>query len=325
METYRVRLYSTGEVLPEMTCSNFFHSSELFHMIEKTSGQRPYMAVATDAAGRVMGHLLAIIRRRCTWFPPFLYTQGRIYSEGEYADDETSEEVFGQMLAVLTRKLRRRLCLYIEFSDLSRKMFGYRYLRQNGYFPVSWQEVHNSLHSKPPEERLTDKMRGRIARVRQQGVETREARSAEEAHAFHRLLRNYYRLKLRRIIPPESQVQALYESRHARIFVTTFKGKIIGGCVCVYSAGNAYLWYLASRRKSYPHLHPNLMTVWQAIVWAWKHNYAHIFFLDVGLPFPQNPFRQFILSFGGKPVAKYRWFRFSIEAFNRMASWFYRE
>lgn len=50
-----------------------------------------------------------------------------------------------------------------------------------------------------------------------------------------------------------------------------------------------------------------MMTVWQAIIWAWKHNYAHIYFLDAGLPYPNNPFREFILRFGGKPVAKYRW------------------
>ena len=41
------------------------------------------------------------------------------------------------------------------------------------------------------------------------------------------------------------------------------------------------------------------MTVWQAIKYAYEHNYAHIFFLDVGLPFKRNRYRDFILVFDG--------------------------
>lgn len=321
MQSYHVRLYTTGEELPEMTCRNFFHSAELFHIVEKTPGHRPYMAVATDAEGRVVAHTLAIIRRRGSWLPPYLYTQGRIYGEGEYADGYDNEEIFGLILHELTRKLRRRLCFYIEFSDLSRKMFGYRFFRRNTYFPVRWQEVHNSLHSKVPADRLTDKTRDRIAHVYALGVETREARSEAEVLCFHRLLTRFYHFKPHRLIPSAQLFLELHRGQHSRIFLTLYRGKVIGGCACVYSDDNAYLWYSASKRKTYPHLHPNTMTIWHAINWSWQHHYAHFRFLDAGLPFPKNPRREFILRFGGKPVAKYRWFRFSIGWLNRLAGW----
>ena len=325
MQQYHVRLYTTGEELPDMTCHNFFHSTELFHIIEKTPGQKPYMAVATNDNNETVGHILAIVRRRGTWMPPVLYTQGRVYGEGEYADGVNNEEVFGQLLVVLTRKLRRKLCFYIEFSNLSRKMFGYRFFRRNTYFPVAWQEVHNSLHSKSPSERINAKTLERIEHVYNLGVVTREAQSEKEVKTFHRLLHNFYRFKFRRLIPPEKLFLELYNSKRARIFVTQYKNKIIGGCVCVYSGGNAFLWYLASRRKRYPHLHPNMMTIWQALNWAWKHNYAHLVFLDAGLPFPHNPLREFLLRFGGKPISNYRWFHFSIGPINRILSWIYKE
>ena len=307
-----------------MTCQNFFHSPELFHIIERTPGQKPYMAVVTDDE-RIVGHALAIIRRRGSWLPPYLYTQGRIYGEGEYADDLNREEVFGLLLQALTRKMRRRLCLYTEFSNLSRKMFGYRFFRKNNYFPVGWQEVHNSLHSKSPIERIGDKLQDRIERVYNLGVATREASSESEVRKFHKLLHSYYRFKIQRLPPTEEQLVELYRSDYAHIFVTLYKDKIIGGCACAYSEGNAYLWYIASRRKSYHILHPNTMTIWHAMNWAWEHNYSHFFFLDVGLPYPRNPYREFILSFGGKPVSTYRWFRISIGWLNRLVSWFYRE
>lgn len=324
VQTYRVRLYTTGEELPDMTCRNFFHSAEFFHIIEKTPGQKPYMAVATNENGQVVGHILAVIRRRGSWMPPMLYTQGRVYGEGEYVDEVNHEEVFGLLLHDLTRKLRRKLCFYIEFSGLSRKMFGYRFFRKNTYFPVAWQEVHNSLHSKSPGERINPKTLERIERVYNMGISTREAKSEQEVRKFYKLTRNFYRFKVQRLIPPEQLFLELYNCNHARIFITQYKDKIIGGCVCIYADGNAFLWYLASRRKRYPHLHPNMMTIWHALNWAWDHNYAHFYFLDAGLPFPHNPFREFILRFGGKPVANYRWFRFSISPINKFLAFIYK-
>jgi hypothetical protein len=311
--------------LPVLSSSNFFHSPELFHILENSSGQRPYMAVAFDETGRVVAHMLAFTRRRNTWIPPFLYTQGRIFGEGEYAEDTDKEVIFGLMLHELTRKLRRKLCFYIEFSDLSVKMFGYRFFRAEGYFPVNWQEVHNSLHSMPPIERLSERTRERIQKSLRAGVTMREVKTDEEVHSFYQLMNGFYRMKLRRIIPAENHIKQLYNSDNGRIFITLYKEKVIGGCVCVFSEGNAYLWYLASKRKRFALLHPNLMTVWEAINWSWKHNYAHICFLDVGLPFRTDPFRDFILSFGGKPIGKYRWFRFNVDWINKLMGYIYRE
>jgi hypothetical protein len=325
MKSYHVSIYTTGEELPSLDESNFFHSSELFHIIEASPGERPYMAVARDDSGKIVGHMLSFIRRRSSWLPPYFYTQGRIYGEGVYADEVSKDKVFASLLHALTRKFHRKLCFYIEFSDLSRKMFGYRYFRAEGYFPVNWQEVHNSLHSMNPADRLSERMRDRIKRVYGYGVETREAQTEDEVHAFYRLLNGFYRLKMRRIIPPESQVRQFYKSDNGRIFITLYKKRVIGGSVCVFSNGNAYLWYLASKRKIYAGLHPNLMTVWYTIQWSWQHHYQHIYFLDVGLPFSKNPFREFILSFGGKPVAKYRWFKFTIKWINHLLSFIYRE
>lgn len=325
MSEYKIRIFTKGNELPQLNCDNFFHSTELFHIVEKSQGQRPFMAVAFTESGDVVAHMLAFIRYRKTWLPPFVYSQGRIYGEGEYDDDTDKEQLFSLMLHDITRKLRRRLCLYIEFSDLSMKMFGYKYFRKENYFPVNWQEVHNSLHSLPPIERLSEKMKERIRKSYRAGVETREAKTDKEVHSFYKLMHGFYRLKLRRIIPDENHIRQLYDSDNGRIFITLFKGKVIGGCVCVFSNGNSYLWYLASKRKRYALLHPNLMTVWQAIYWSWKHDYAHINFLDVGLPFHKNPFREFILSFGGKPVGKYRWFRINIPWVNTLLGYLYRE
>ena len=92
-----------------------------------------------DENGKVVAHMLSTLRRRGSWLPPYLYTQGRVYGEGEYDDLNHKEELFGRMLKALTHKLDRSLCLFIEFSDISEKMFGYQHFRNNGFFPLLWQ------------------------------------------------------------------------------------------------------------------------------------------------------------------------------------------
>ncbi|MCI1245940.1 MAG: GNAT family N-acetyltransferase [Prevotella sp.] len=326
MEGIHIRIIQKGRDLPEMKADNFFHSPELFRITEQTPGTTPYMVVAENAQGQCIAHLLATIRRRGTLIPPFLYANGRIYGQGEYDSSiQHPEELFRMMLEAITQKFKRHLCFYVEVSEIHPKMFGYRMFRLCHYFPIHWQEIHNSLHSKDPQERLTRKIHLRIEKAYAQGVETRAAYSPEEVHKFYKLLKGFYRIKFRRLIPPEKQFSELSRNDKAQILVTLYHGKLIGGSVCVYSQGNAYLWYLASKRKSYPTLHPNTMTIWYAIQYAYEHHYAHVYFMDVGLPFKKNPFRDFILRFGGKPVARYRWFHFYFPLLNRFLGWLFKE
>lgn len=325
MNKYTVTIITRSEELPEMTEKNFFHSTELFRMTEQTPGNTPYMAIAYDGEGNVVGHLMATTRRRGSWLPPYLYTHAHAYGEGEYAPGVNAEEVFGLLLDKLTLILRRHLCLYIEFSELSNKMFGYKFFRREGYYPMLWQEIHNSLHSKTPEERISHNMRKSIARMQRRGVITNEVKTQEDFRDFYQLMHGYYRLKIRRYIPPREQFEAMYDTQSIRLFVTKYKKKVVGCCACIYSQGNAYLWFLAARRKRYPHLQLARMTVWHALEFAYEHHYDHMYFMDVGLPWKRNPFREFILSFGGKPVATYRWFRFSISWVNTLMRWFTQE
>lgn len=320
----RVSIITKSADLPYMTCSSFFHSTDLFRIVEKTPGQQPYMVIVRRG-NTVIAHMLATIRRRGSLVPPYLFSQGRVYGEGEYTEGEDKDALFELMLKAITKKLRRKMCLYIEFSDLSQKMFGYRILRSEGYFPVQWMEIHNSLHSLSPEERITEKTYQHIEHAHEAGVVSQEVETEEEMNSFYRLLSHFFSLKVRRYLPPKKMFELLHTSGNGRLFVTKHKNKVIGGSCCVYSKNNVYLWYLASKRKSHPTLYPSAVTIWGAITDAYEQEKWHIYFMDVGLPFKKNRYRDFILSFGGKEVGTYRWFRFSLPWLTRLIGWFYKE
>lgn len=324
MSNLTINIYTKLSEMPVFSADNPFHSAELFALCKDTPRQTPYMIVAQDASGAVAANMLAVVRHRSSWFPPYYYMHCRVVGEGEYRADVPQDEVFGQMLQALIEKLSRRV-LYIEVSNLSQKMFGYRQFRQNHFFPIHWMSIHNSLHSRTPEERISERMLQRINAAYKRGVTTETVSSEEDFTACSKLLHQHNWLKPKRYIPHDHFFRGIMTTDMGRLFVTKYHGHVIGCSVCVYSGRNAFLWYSAYRRKSYAFLHPDELTIWHAIKDAHQRGYDHIFFLDVGLPFQKNPYREFILSFGGKPVSTYRWFHCTIGWLNRLLSWIYRD
>ncbi len=331
----QTRIYTTGDTLPEgLMDSNFFHSPQFFALCQQTPRHRPYMVTLTDDDGNLMAQMLAVVRYRSSWFPPYYYMHCRILGEGVYK--ENSGEAFEQMLNALTAKLGPRM-LYVEVSHLSHKMFGYRQLRAARYFPVRWMSIHNSLHSRTPEERISASMQQRINNAYERGVITDEVKSEDDFKEFMKLLRHHNWLKPKRYIPadeffhsfsglpPVDAKEKIQLPDDGRLYLTRYRNRVVGCSAVVYSNHQAYLWYAAYRRKSFAWVHPRELTIWHAIKDAHSRGYEHIFFMDVGLPFRKNKFRDFILRFGGKPVSTYRWFRCSIKWINSLLSWIYRD
>lgn len=322
-----VQIVTESHELPELDNQNFFHSRQLFEITRRTPRQKPYMAVVRTQDGRLIAHLLAIVRYRASLLPPYLYTHCRILGEGVYSyphEDYTESQLFGMMIEALRNWLGNRI-LYMEISNLSQKMFAYRELKRLKFFPVHWMSIHNSLHSHTPEERITPKLQKHIDNAYAKGVITNEVKDEADFTEFFKLLKRHHWLKPKRFIPDAQFFRTIKDEGHGRLYLTRYHNHVIGCSAVAYSRQNAYLWYMAFRRKSFAMFHPDELTLWHAIKDAHQRGYQHIFFLDVGLPFSHNPYREFILRFGGKPVSTYRWFRSSIRWINALLSWIYRD
>lgn len=326
MNELTTTIYTKSKSMPALSPGSYFHSFELMEVCEAAPRQRPYMVAVYDEKGSELSHMLGIVRFRTILLPPFIQIHCRILGEGVY--NETSkypkEKLFELMLSALTRKLNKRV-LFIEFSNLSSKMFGYKVLRQNSYYPINWMSIHNSLHRRAPEERITPKLQKRIEHAHDRGVHTEIVSNEEDFKAFSKLLRKHHILKPKRYIPDDIFFRRLMEGQNGNLFITKFHEKVIACAACVYSEGDAYLWYSAFRRKTFHVLHPDTMVVWDVMKHAYNEGYQHMRFMDVGLPFHKNPYREFILRFGGKEQSTYRWFRFSIRWVNKLLTWIYRE
>ena len=245
MSEMTTKIYTRSEDLPEgLSEENFFHSPQLFRLGKQTPRLKPYMVVVEDGHGQILSQMLAMVRYRSSWFPPYLYIHCRVLGEGVYHTDSQRETLFSLMLNKLTGKLGR-LMLYIEVSNLSQKMFGYKHFRQQGFFPVRWMSIHNSLHSHTPEERITERMQKRIDTAYERGVTTEEVLTEEDFQAFIKLLRHHNWLKPKRYIPHDDFFRTLTRQGRGRLSITRYRGHVIGCSAVVYSNQNAYLWYSA--------------------------------------------------------------------------------
>lgn len=306
--------------LPQLPGDNFFHSAELFHIYEQTPRHSPMMVVARNADGTMAGCMLAVVRRRAMWLPPFFSWHCRVMGEGSYAlESPYREQLFTRMMTELMRNMPIRVA-YTEMSHFSTKMFGYKALSLKGFFPVNWLNIHNSLHSKSPEERISQRHLERVLRIQKKGVTMREVTTDDDLHDFVHLLKAHNFFKPKRFIPSEQFFRLAKDNPNIHLLLTTYHNNVIGCCAYALSQGNAYLWFAAYRRKSFVKLHPADMTIWGAIKRAYDEGCDHFCFLDVGLPYRKNKLRDFILGFGGKQVSSLRWFRFRYSFINRILS-----
>ncbi len=327
MNPIRLMTYRYGSKLPPLPEDSLSNSSELFQIYGQTPGYAPVLVVAS-INGTPVAKLQAVIRRSVRLFPPSIIKRCELFGIGEYFDNSLSQnELFSLMLEHLTNEVLKE-CFLIEVRNLPTALYGYKHFRQNGYFPVNWIRVYNSLHNLTPEQRVEPKRLRLINRSIRLGVYTQTADTQQELEDFLLMLKRNYSSKIRKHFPDRQLFRLLTQQKAGKepgkVLLVKYKDRLIGGAFCMFSGDRAYFCFSGSLRKTYAWLHPGTMAVWASIQYAYQKGYSHFEFADAGLPFQKLGYRNFILSFGGKQVSTRRWFRFRWEWLNRLARWFYR-
>lgn len=324
----RLTTYYPGNDIPPLPGTDTFHSTELFHIYQSTPGYSPLLIVASED-GQVVAKLLAVVRKSVRMFPPSIIRRCEIFGTGEYfTPEDRREAIFTDMLQRLTDEALRSAFL-IEFRNLSNPRFAYKAFKQCRYFAVNWLRVRNSLHSvRRVEERFSPSRVRQVKKGLKNGATVHEAQSVEEVRSFARMLHNVYSSKIRRHFPSKQFFEQLEKETlrggQSKTFIVEYRGKVIGGSVCIYSGTDVFLWFSGGMRKTYALQYPGILAVWKALDDAHARGYRHLEFMDVGLPFQRHGYREFVLRFGGKQISTRRWFRFRWEWLNRLLGWLYR-
>ncbi len=321
--TIRLTTYESSKDIPPLPGTNIFHSTELFRILEQTPGYRPLLFVAYDQ-NKPIGKLLCITRKSTRILGVH---KTYAYGTGEYFDSSIrKEDIFNELLSYFTLQFHDRSFI-LEFRNLEDPLFGYRYFRQNAYFPVRWLRVQNSLHQEKTDKWMSLSRKRQITKGLKNGATMEIASKRSDVEMFFRMLKKYYSPKLHRYLPDLNFFIALSEQsfpqEFGKIFLIRHKGKIIGGSVCLFSGNVVYLLFSAGMRKSYPTLYPGVLAIWNAMTYAKEKKYAHFEFIEAGLPFKKYGYRDFILRFGGKQLSTRRWFKLRWNWLNKFFIHFY--
>lgn len=327
---FTLATYYRKEDIPELPGESVFHSKELFQIYEATPGYAPFLVVATND-GVPVARLLAAVRRTKKWLPSFLSRQCIVYGAGEILMHSLSysrrESVFAELLKRVVKETSRT-CFMIEFRNLESATFGYRFFRDNKFFPVNWLRVRNSLHSvKKVEERFSPSRIRQVKKGLRNGAIVMDTNDPEDIRVFSNMLSKIYSLRIRRHFPDTNFFlqfnDIMIQRRKGKAFIVKYKEKIIGGAVCIYSKSDAYLWFSGGMRKTYAPQYPGVLAVWKALQDAHANGFRHMEFLDVGLPFRKHGYRNFVLRFGGKQSSTRRWFRINCWWLNKLLTKMY--
>lgn len=318
----KLTTYRKGSNLPELPGENIFHSNDLFKVYAETAGYTPILIVASFD-GVVMAKILAGIRTKHIFLPPFFFHRCIIFGNGEYFIEESKrEDIFGEMLNHLTKEIFRESFM-IEFRNLNNSLFGYKYFRENDYFPINWSRVRNSLHSQSRADERTSPSRNRqIKKGLKNGAVIEEVNTLNDVRAFAKLLHKVDNSFFRSHYPNteffESVFKDMIDKQEAKLFIIRYKEKIIGGSLCFYSGKNACLRFSGGMRKRYAMQYPGVLAAWAALKDAFDRGYEHFEFMDVGLSFKHHGYRDFALRFGGKQSSTRRWFCFRWKWLNKL-------
>lgn len=316
----RLVTYEKSELLPALPEKNVFHSVSFFRVLEQTPGYTPAMLVAFDG-DRPVGNMLYIERK--IWFIAGYFRKCVIFDCGEYFDTDIKHElIFDEFLSYFTSRNKTKYVV-IEFRNLSESLFGYRFFRQNRYFPIRRLRVINSIHHATIDKWMSSSRKKQIQQALRNGVVMGTVENETQLNEFFRMLKNYYSSKVFKYLPGIDFFKAIQNIQDkkkeiGKIFTVSYNNRIIGGACCLFSEDMAYLLFSGGMRKSYPTLYPGVMAVWNAMLYSREKGYSHFEFIDAGLPFKKYSYRDFILRFGGKQLGTRRWYRLKWPWLNRI-------
>ena len=126
-------------------------------------------------------------------------------------------------------------------------------IRQNGYFPIRWLRVRNSLHHDSLDKWMSTSRKRQIHQGMKNGAVIDVARTEADVQAFFSMLKHYYSPKIHRYLPDIGFFTTLltHSSHCGRIFIIRYKNKIIG-CSC-----DANLHFFIEDLTGKPYICPN--------------------------------------------------------------------
>ncbi|MFN0015022.1 MAG: lipid II:glycine glycyltransferase FemX [Saprospiraceae bacterium] len=289
----------------EHPTGNYFQSSIFFRFIETVGGYKPFLLVATDEQGTIIGSLMGVIqsdggglkswfsRRLIVWAGPLV-----ISTSGTEQSD-----VARNLLRALKRHAQGK-AIFIEFRNFfdctalqhDFEACGFRFRPHLNYLVKTDDE--NAARG-----RLSSNRRRQIKTSLAAGATVGEAESEADVLGLYGILETLYREKVKKPLPGPDLFVNMWKSPAAKVFVVKYEGKVVGGSIGpTYKNKVLYQWYVCGENGIIAGVHPSVLASWAPIEYGVKHGFEQFDFMGAGRPEEDYGVREFKARFGGDEV-----------------------
>jgi serine/alanine adding enzyme len=285
-----------------------FHTPSFFRFFNSVKGFRA-RAFAVSDNGELKS--LAVLTLQKEKGPLGFFSRRAIIYGGPLAVQEYPEAL-NLLLGEISDYIRKKV-IYTEVRNLSDySSFKDIYLA-NGYKYIPYLNVRVDTRDMDLiKKRMSSSRLRQIKKAQQQSVVCFEAENADEVKVFYGMLKQLYKNKLHKPLPPEDFFLKFYEAQLGMYLLVRHDNKIIGGIMCPILNGKAaYEFYICGLDDDYKELFPSVIATWSAIEYAGKNNLPLFDFMGAGKPEEHYGVRDFKVRFGGEIVEYGRFIKIS--------------
>ncbi|HQG78683.1 MAG TPA: GNAT family N-acetyltransferase [Bacteroidales bacterium] len=292
---------------------SFFQTPAYFRFLKKTVGHDPFVFIGAKEGsysilimGSVQYSSSPLVKK---------FSRRAIVNGGLVTDPEADADDITAFLTYLSKSLSKR-AMYLEIRNLNDYSAFNPLFDAAGFSRVAHLNYQVSVNSSEDAFRhLSQSRRRQVRKSLDGGAKVVVSNSVEEIEAFYSILRETYRRKVKRPLPPKDFFLKFRESGLGVYILVRYKGGIIGGIMCpVYGRKALYEWYIAGEDGKYPGIYPSVLATWSAIEYAATNNIGIFDFMGAGRPDESYGVREFKARFGGTEVEYGRYLRI----FNKM-------
>ena len=325
----KIEIIENIEDFPQFEARNVFQTKEWMRLFEHEKNMKVvFFAVYANAqctmhnaqldairdVGKSQLLLLqpVVIQRFVKWLPWRLGAYAVAWREPWRAGNITDEEAVEAFKLIHEKivKYCRKRALYVEYRHFSdNNIYG---LNFNSQLPW-WNIYREFVKGEDVADKMKRDKRRQLKQSFEAGVEVVLEPTREQIVEWYGLLQRLYR-RIHRPLPSVDLFLRLNESGIGRVFVVTYRGRVISGSAILFhsslltsNSSLFYDWYRASIEERIEGVFPSVVSTWQSLQLVADMGGGRFDFMGAGPRNREYGVRDFKLKFGGELTEEYRY------------------
>ena len=291
-----------AKLVQKADTATWFQTTEAYTFFASLPSEFKPFAYGVSENGQLYGVVAGYVTQEKSRLKHF-FTRRAIIIGGPLLDDEISSEALSALLQTVRSELSKQ-AIYIEtrnFNDYSH--WKDIFLAQGfDYQPHLNFHIHTA-NVEEMEQNIGKNRKRDIKTTMRDGVVPVMQPTIEQVDEYYSILQCLYKTKVKTPLFSRDFFEHLYHTAHGHFFLTEYRGRIIGGTVCVCLENKAvYEWFVCGKDGVYEHIFPSSYATYLGIRYAAENNYPVFDMMGAGKPDEAYGVRDFKARFGGEQV-----------------------